>query len=157
HDQSSIAELALLAYYVARDLGRKDLEPVLRDKAAEHFEDALEGEDLPPALTLRYSYVSGELHRRGGRRERALKLLDRAIQASRQVPLDEPSEEIQGALDLARFARQQRAAILHENDTVPKLEKLARGNEKDVAIETCRILARRRGKVAFDALRRVYK
>ena len=46
-DVSALAELALLAYYVAQDLGRRDLTPGLRDEAAGLFERALEEEELP--------------------------------------------------------------------------------------------------------------
>src|SRR5262249_32715775 len=71
-DASWRAELALLAYYVTRDLGRRALEAGYRDRAIDLFEEALAAEDLPPPLSLRYSYIAGELHRRAGRSEQAL-------------------------------------------------------------------------------------
>src|SRR5439155_18352284 len=85
-DASSRAELALLAYYVSRDLGRRDLEPGLRERAAELFEEARAAEDLAPPLLLRYAYAGGELQRRSGHREEALALLEKAIDAGRREP-----------------------------------------------------------------------
>ncbi len=155
-DASSRAELALLNYYVARDLGRRDLETGLRDKAAVLFEEALAAEDLPPPLSLRYAYVAGELHRRAGRREEALEFLDRAIQASREGADDELDEPAP-TFDLGVFARRQRAAILHENDSVPSLVKLTKSEDQEEASEARRLVARRRGKQAIDAIRRVFK
>jgi HEAT repeat protein len=155
-DASSRAELALLTYYVARDLGRRDLEPMLRDGAAGLFEEALAAEDLPPPLALRYAYITGELHRRAGRRDEALAFLERAIEASREganAEIDEPAP----SFDLGAFARRQRAAILHENDTVPQLVKLTKSDDQEEASEARRLLARRRGKQAQDAIKRVFK
>lgn len=155
-DASSRAELALLNYYVARDLGRRDLEPMLRDGAAGLFEEALAAEDLPPPLALRYAYITGELHRRAGRRDEALEFLDRAIEASREganAEMDEPAP----SFDLGAYARRQRAGILHENDTVPQLVKLTKSDDQEEASEARRLVARRRGKQAQDAIKRVFK
>lgn len=156
-DASSRAELALLTYYVARDLGRRDLEPSLRDKATVLFEEALAAEDLPSALSLRYAYVAGELHRRAGRRDEALEFLERAIKASQDGADDEVDDAPAPSFDLGAFARRQRAAILHENDTVPALVKLTKSDDQEEASEARRLLARRRGKQAVEAIKRVYK
>jgi HEAT repeat protein len=156
-DASSRAELALLTYYVARDLGRRDLEPALRDRAAGLFEEALAEEDLPPPLSLRYAYVAGELHRRSGHRQEALELLEKAIAASQAGTADEEGDEPAASFDLGSFARRQRAAILHENDAVPALVKLTKSEDQEEASECRRLLARRRGKQAADALKRVFK
>lgn len=156
-DASSRAELALLNYYVARDLGRRDLEPALRDKAAVLFEEALAAEDLPPPLSLRYAYVAGELHRRASRREEALEFLDRAIKASQEGADDDEMDEPAPSFDLGVFARRQRAAILHENDSVPALVKLTKSDDQEEASEARRLVARRRGKQAVDAIKRVFK
>lgn len=155
-DASSRAELALLTYYVARDLGRRDLEPSLRDKASVLFEEALAAEDPPPPLSLRYAYLAGELHRRAGRREDALAFLERAIQASQQGDDDELDDPAP-SFDLGVFARRQRAAILHENDSVAALVKLAKSDDQEEASEARRLLARRRGKQAADAIKKVFK
>jgi HEAT repeat protein len=155
-DASSRAELALLNYYVARDLGRRDLEASLRDKAAILFEEALAAEDLPPPLSLRYAYVTGELHRRAGRRDEALEFLEHAIKASLDG-VDEDVDEPAATFDLGVFARRQRAAILHEGDSVPALVKLAKSSDQEEASEARRLLASRRGKQAVDAIKRVYK
>ncbi|MBI3724878.1 DUF2225 domain-containing protein, partial [bacterium] len=154
-DASSRAELALLGYYVSRDLGRQDLEPALRDKASGLFEEALAAEDLPPPLLLRYSYVAGELHRRSGHREDALSLLERAIEASRTEK--RPPEAEPASFDLERFARRQRAGILHEKDGVPALAKLTKSKDPEEASEARRLLARRRGKQAEAAVKKVWK
>ena len=156
-DASSRAELALLAYYVARDLGRRDLEPGLRDAAANLFEEALAAEDLPPALSLRYAYVAGELQRRAGHREEALALLEKAIEASQAGADDELDAEPAASFDLGSFARRQRAAIRHENDSVTALVKLTRSDDQEEASEARRLLARRRGKQATDAVKRTFK
>lgn len=157
-DASSRAELALLAYYVTRDLGRRDLEPAYRDRAIDLFEEALAAEDLPPPLSLRYSYVAGELHRRSGRSERALEHLEAAIVASQRTSEDdEAAEGSTASFDLGALARRQRAAIRHEEDPVATLVKLARSDDAEEASECRRLLARRRGKQAVLALKKVWK
>ncbi|HZU95717.1 MAG TPA: DUF2225 domain-containing protein [Planctomycetota bacterium] len=157
-DASSRAELALLAYYVARDLGRRDLETGFRDKASVLFEEALAAEDLPPPLALRYAYVAGELHRRAGRRDEALSFLERAIEASRQGQDDDDElDQPAASFDLGSFARRQRAAILHADDPVPSLVKLTKSDDQEEASEARRLLAQRRGKAAQEAIKKTFK
>jgi HEAT repeat protein/uncharacterized protein (DUF2225 family) len=157
-DASSRAELALLAYYVTRDLGRRDLEPTYRDRAIDLFEEALAGEDLPPPLSLRYYYVAGELHRRAGRNEPALEHLEKAIKAS-QASAEDSDEGLDpsASFDLGGLARRQRAAIRHENDPVATLLKATKSDDAEEASEARRILARRRGKQAVEAVKKAWK
>jgi HEAT repeat protein len=157
-DASSRAELALLAYYVTRDLGRRDLEAVERDRAVDLFEEALAAEDLPPPLALRYHYITGELQRRGGLSDDALAHFDRAIKASMESSRDDEfADSAAASFDLGGLARRQRAAIRHENDPVATLLKLTKSQEPEEASEARRLLARRRGKQAAQAVKKAWK
>ena len=150
---SSRAELALLGYYVARDLGRRDLEPVLRDEAQALFTEALE-EELPGPLLQRYAYLGGELARRGGRREEALALLERAL----QVEAGDPEWDPEGrAWDIERLARRMHASVLHLDAEPQALLELIRAGQPEVAHEACRILSGRRDKASLEPLLAAWK
>jgi HEAT repeat protein len=154
-DSSSLAELALLAYYVGRDLGRRDLEPSLREDAAALFVKALEEEDPPAPLRLRYAYLAGELLRRAGRREDALRHFDEAIQAARQAE-EEGAEADPSARDLARLARRMQARALHFDAHARDLRELTLDTNPDVAYEARRIMASRRDRDSVETLREVW-
>jgi len=154
-DSSSLAELALLAYYVGRDLGRRDLEPSLREDAAALFVKALEEEDPPAPLRLRYAYLAGELLRRAGRREEALRFFDEAIQAARQAE-DEGEEADPSARDLARLARRMQTRTLHFDAHARDLRELTLDGDPDVAYEARRIMASRRDRDSVETLREVW-
>ena len=154
-DTSSLGELALLAYYVSRDLGRRDLEPALRDDAAALFVKALEEEDLLGPLRLRYAYLAGELLRRAGRREEALAHFDEAIHAAREAE-DEGAEPDPSARDLARLARRMQTRTLHFDAAARDLRELTLDGDEDVAYEARRILASRRDRESVAAVREVW-
>lgn len=145
---SSRAELALLGYYVARDLGRRDLEPGLRDESQALFTEAL-SEELPGPLLQRYAYLGGELARRGGRRDEALALLDQAL----QVEAGDPEWDPEGrAWDIERLARRMHASVLHADAEPADLLALIREGQPEVAHEACRILSGRRDKASLEPL-----
>jgi HEAT repeat protein len=147
---SSQAELALLAYHVARDLGRRDLEPTLRDEAAGLFEKAIdEEEDLPPVLALRYAYVAGELSRRAGRFEVALRFFGKAVAANAE--LGEDAEHDLDAADLGGLALRMQTRVLHRDDTPEELLALTRDADPVEANEACRLLASRRDRASVEA------
>jgi hypothetical protein len=141
-DTSSLAELALLSYYVAQDLGRRDLEPKLRLQAADLFARALEEEDLPGPLRLRYAYLAGELNRRSGRRDQAKELLEQAVRAAEgEADQDDPEGS---AWDIARLARRMHAAVIYHDAPANELLELTREDDLDVAGEARRMLASQR-------------
>lgn len=156
-DSSSLAELALLACYVARDLGRRDLEPVLRDEAAELFVQALEEEDLPAPLRLRYAYLAGELARRAGRRDEALALFARAIDASNEAVDEDDAEFDATAADVGRLARRMQAIVTHWDAPAAELLELTRDEDPDVASQARVLLARRRDRAAVAAVREAWE
>lgn len=146
---SSRAELALLGYYVARDLGRRDIEPELRDESQRLFVAALQ-EELPGPLLQRYAYLAGELARRGGQREDAVQLLERAL----SVEAGDPEWDPEGrAWDIERLARRMHASVLHAEAEPEELLELIRAGQPEVAHEACRILSGRRTKASLEPLK----
>ena len=148
-DQSSLAELALLAYYVARDLGRRDLEPGLRDEAAGLFAKALEEDELPAPLRLRYAYLAGELSRRAGRRDDALRWFDEAVQAAREA--GEEGDPDGHAAFIGQLARRMQTRALYRDAAAAELLELTRDEDPEVAAEARRILAGRRDRASVEA------
>ena len=148
-DQSSLAELALLAYYVARDLGRRDLEPGLRDEAAGLFVKALEEDELPAPLRLRYAFLAGELNRRAGRREEALRWFDEALQAAREA--GEEGDPDGHAAYIGQLARRMQTRTLYRDASARELLELSRDVDPEVTAEARRILAGRRDRASVDA------
>lgn len=157
-EQSSLAELALHAYYVARDLGRRDLEPSLRDEAAGLFAKALEEErDMPAPLRLRYAYLAGELNRRAGRSDEALAHFDAAIQASREAEDDDGGPD-GAAWDIGSLARRMQTRALHRDAPARDLVKLIEDHDDpDAAAEARRLLASRRDRASVEAVRGVWR
>lgn len=153
-DQSSLAELALLAYYVSRDLGRRDLEPGLRDEAASLFGKALEEDELPAPLRLRYAYLAGELSRRGGRREEALRWFDEALQAAREA--GEEGDPDGHAAYIGQLARRMQTRALYRDAAASELVELTRDVDPEVAAEARRILAGRRDRASVEATRETW-
>lgn len=149
-DRSALAELELLAYYVAEDLGRRDLVPDLRDRARERFSEALAQEDLPDPLAKRYAYLAGELARRGGRDDEAVRYLDQAIAIEDHPDADWDPEG--RAWDIGRLAQRMRVRVLHRDDDAAALLDLIRGEDPDVANEACRLLATRRDGKSLEAI-----
>jgi len=152
-EASSLAELALLAYYVARDLGQRDLEPRLRDEAAALFEQAIAEEDLPPALLVRDAYLAGELARRAGRRDAALAAFDRAVEAAEEAEAEGESMPSDPATDVARLARRMHANLVYRDAPADTLLELSRDDDDEVAGQARRLLARRRDRASVDAIR----
>lgn len=150
-DRSALAELELLAYYVAEDLGRRDLVPDLRDQARERFAEALTQEDLPDPLAKRYAYLAGELARRGGRDDLAVGFLDQAIGIEDHPDADWDPEG--RAWDIGRLAQRMRVRVLHRDDDAAGLLDLIRGEDPDVSNEACRLLATRRDAKSLEAIR----
>lgn len=157
-DASSLAELALMACYVARDLGRRDLEPLLRDEAAGLFARALEEEDdLPAPLRLRYAYLNGELSRRAGRRDEALAAFERAIDASREAAAADDEDELdETAVDVGRLARRMLVVVKHWDAPADELLALTRDYDPDVAGQARILLARRRDRQSVQATREAW-
>lgn len=157
-DASTLAELALLACYVARDLGRRDLEPVLRDEAAALFARALEEEELPAPLRLRYAYLHGELSRRAGRRAEALEAFQRAVDASREAAAaaDDDDELDETAVDVGRLARRMLVVVEHWDAPADRLLELTRDDDPDVAGQARILLARRRDRPSVEATREAW-
>ncbi len=157
-DSSTLAELALLACYVSRDLGRRDLEPVLRDEAATLFARALEEEDLPAPLRLRYAYLSGELSRRAGRRAEALDAFQRAIDASREAAAagDDDDDLDETAVDVGRLARRMQVVVQHWDAPADDLLALTRDYDPDIAGQARILLARRRDRQSVEATREAW-
>ncbi len=152
-DAATLAEVALLAYYVARDLGRRDLEPALRDEAAALFFEAYEADDPPPPLRLRYAYLAGELSRRAGRRDDALRAFAAALEAgARDWPGDLELGDGNGAVALEPLARRMQAAVLHWDAPAEHILELTRGPDPDVATEGRRLLAGRRDRASVEAV-----
>ena len=147
-DRSAQAELALLGYYVALDLGRRDLIPTLRDDASELFAQALEEDELPAPLRLRYAYLAGELARRAGRYEDAERDLRAAIEA-REAWEDE--EAPGAALDLGELARRMLAAVVYREASAEVLLELVGSEDAPVAREASRLLASRRDRASLEA------
>ena len=148
-DSAALAELDLQAYYVARDLGRRDLVPQLRDEAAGLFAKALE-EELEPPLRMRYAYLAGELNRRAGRQREALHFFDEALQAGREAAQD---PEVDGdAWLVGSLTRRMQALALYKH--APAAEVLERIGEAhpDAAGELRRILASRRDRASVEAM-----
>lgn len=156
-DASTLAELALMACYVARDLGRRDLEPVLRDEAAGLFARALEEEDLPTPLRLRYAYLAGELSRRAGRRDAAAAALERAVEASIEAAGDDEEELEATAVDVGRLARRMLTVVRHRDAPADTLLALTRGDDPDVAAQARVLLARRRDRQSVEATRQAWE
>lgn len=157
-DASSLAELSLMACYVSRDLGRRDLEPVLRDEAAALFARALEEEDLPAPLRLRYAYLAGELSRRAGRREEARLAFEQAIDASREAAAGEDGDDEldETAVDVGRLARRMLIVVRHWDAPADELLALTRDYDPDVAGQARILLARRRDRQSVDATREAW-
>lgn len=152
-DRSAQAELALLAYYVAQDLGRRDLAPGLRNEAATLLATVLEeeGEELPTPLRARYAYLTGELNRRSGRRDEAVRAFHQAIAAS-----DAEEAEAEGGGDIGRLARRMLTRVDYHDARPTALLELARGDDPDAASEACRLLASRRDRASVDATREAW-
>lgn len=148
-DASSRAELELLGYYMARDLGRRDLEPDLRDESRRLFVEAL-AEDLPGPLLQRYAYLAGELARRSGQSDEALRHLQMAL----SVEAGDPEWDPEGrAWDIERLARRMRAAVEYAESPAAELLELIREGQPEVAHEASRILSARRDKASQAPLR----
>ncbi|MCO5169518.1 MAG: DUF2225 domain-containing protein [Planctomycetes bacterium] len=156
-DASTLAELALMACYVARDLGRRDLEPLLRDEAAALFFRALEEEDLPAPLRLRYAYLAGELSRRAGRREAAEAAFERAVEASIEAAGEDDDDLEATAVDVGRLARRMLAVVRHRDAPAATLLELTREDDADVAAQARVLLARRRDRQSVDATRQAWE
>lgn len=127
-DDSSLAKLALLAYYVACDLGRLDLIPKLRDDAAERLRAILGQDDLPAPLRARYAYLAGELDRRSDRREAAVEAFQAAI-AAHELALEEDPEDVHGD-DVTRLARRMLVRARYDRADAPTLLEQARSGTR---------------------------
>lgn len=156
-DPSALAELALGAYHVARDLGRRDLEPKLRADAAGLFERALEEEDLPPIVRLRYAYLAGELHRRAGDKEPALAAFEKAIIAAEEAGDTHVHQEGAPVTDLGRLARRMQATLLYRDAPAATLLELTAEEDVELASTARRLLARRRDRAGVEAVRTAWK
>ena len=139
-DRSSLAELAVLAYYVARDLGRADLEPDLRQQAIQSLVAALDEEDLPTPMQQRYAYLAGELSARADKPHEAIALFNTAIKACDGEEDDEPG----GALDIRSMARRRRTSVEYREASAEELAALCEDADPELASEGRRLLASRR-------------
>ncbi|MDF1662088.1 MAG: DUF2225 domain-containing protein [Planctomycetota bacterium] len=153
-DSGSKAELALLTYYVARDMGFHG-EADLRNQAATLFAKAFEDEDGASALSVRYAYLAGELRRMSQESELAIEFFDHAISHAEQ--LQTQGIEFTGELDLLGMARRQRAEIVHGQDSSPALVAVCKVESKDVRAEVSRILASRRDSGSLKLLPEVFE
>lgn len=152
-DLGSQAELSLLTYYVARDMGFQG-EAELRGQAAELFGKAFREEDGASALSVRYAYLAGELGRMSEETELAIEFFDEAISHAEQ--LQNQGIEFTGELDLLGMARRQRAEIVHGQDSSPALVAVCKVESKDVRAEVSRILASRRDSGSLKLLPEVF-
>lgn len=147
-DSAALAELELQAYYVACDLGRRDLVPQLRDEAAGQFAKALE-EELEPPLRMRYAFLAGELNRRAGRAREALHYFDEALQAGREAAED---TEVDGdAWLVGSLTRRMQALALYKHAPAEEVAAQIPGAHPDAAFELRRILASRRDRASVEA------
>lgn len=153
-DLGSRAELALLTYYVARDMGFQG-EADLRNQAADLFGKAFKDEDGVSALSVRYAYLAGELRRMSEETELAIEFFDQAISHAEQ--LQNEGIEFTGELDLLGMARRQRAEIVHGQDSSPALVAVCKVESKDVRAEVSRILASRRDSGSLKLLPEVFE
>ncbi|MGE0710018.1 MAG: DUF2225 domain-containing protein [Planctomycetota bacterium] len=151
-DRASLAELALLAYYVAQDLGRRDLEPELREDAYQRFLAAQEDE-LPEPLAKRYAYLAGELARRGGREDEALQQFARAMEIQDEDGDWDPEGR---AWDIGRMAQRMHARVQYQDADPDVLLELIEGEDPDVASEASRLLATRRDRASLDGIARAF-
>ncbi|MEZ6184753.1 MAG: DUF2225 domain-containing protein [Planctomycetota bacterium] len=153
-DSAALAELNLQAYYVARDLGRRDLVPQLRDEAAGLFAKALE-EELEPPLRMRYAYLAGELNRRAGRTREALHYFDEALQAGREAAED---PEVDGdAWLVGALTRRMQALALYKQAPAAELLEHIQDAHPDAQGELRRILASRRDRASVEATLQAWK
>ncbi len=152
-DRAAQAELALLAYYVAQDLGRRDVAPGLRNEAATLLTALLEEEadEMPTPLRLRYAYLAGELHRRSGRREEAERFFEAAIAAGEAEAAEEGDGD--AGLDIARLAKRMLTRVRYREADPAELLTLTRGDDADVASEAARMLSSRRDRASVEATR----
>lgn len=152
-DAAARAELALLTYYVARDL---EVEPVdaLREDAAECLAAALDEEEGPSPLSVRYAYLAGELRRLGSRGEDALAFFDRAV--SDAEALEDDGIPLDNEVNIPGLARRRRAEIVHSNDSSEDLVAVCRVKDRDVRAEVARILATRRDAASLRLIPKVY-
>lgn len=153
-DKGSQAELALLTYYVARDLGSES-EAELRAKAAELFAEALDEEEGPGPLSLRYAYLAAELRRLGGDSEGAIAYFDRAVDDGRR--LEEEGLDPRGEVDLLGMAQRQRAEVVHSKDSSQALVAVCKVSPRDVRLEVSRILASRRDPRSLKLIPEVFQ
>jgi hypothetical protein len=153
-DLGSRAELALLTYYVSRDLG-SDLQDRFRVEAAKLFSGALLEEEGASLLSLRYAYLAGELRRLGRADEETLGFFDRAVADGAE--LEEAGVEIEGELDLLGLAHRRRAELIHGRDSSEALVALCQVGVKDVRAEVTRILATRRDPVSLMLIPSVFE
>jgi HEAT repeat protein len=153
-DPGSRAELALLTYYVARDLGyHKEAE--FRARASKLFRQAFTAEEGHSALSVRYAYLTGELQRMAGVGVEAIEYFDHAINHGEQLQSD--GIEFHGELDLLGRARRQRAEVVHGRDSSQALVAVCKVESKDVRGEVSRILASRRDAVSLQLLPEVFE
>ena len=150
-DFASRAELALLGYYVARDLGRRDVEPQLREEAVSLLEETLEEEELPGPLVLRYAYLLGELNRRAGQREAAVRAFGRAVSAGRAEAEVEESPGLRSGIDLGRLAERMLLRVQEAEAPADQLRALTQGSDPLAASEARRVLAGRRDRASVEA------
>lgn len=149
---SSIAELKLLAYYVAQDLGRRDLEPVLRREAAQLFARALEEEDLPGPLRQRYAYLAGELYRRSGKRELARDYFEQAL------AVEDTGDDAEGtAWDIGRLARRMHTQVVYHDADAETLLGLTRDADPEVSAQARTMLASQRDAASVVATRTAWE
>lgn len=152
-DQGSRAELELMTYHVAKDIGFSGLES-LRQRAANRFAAAFECEDSPSSLSIRYAYLAGELRRLNGDHRNALKFFEQAIVHGHELleqGFDSPDD-----IDLVSWSRRRRAELIHANDSSTALFAVCQVADDDVRAEVVKILARRRDDEALGLLPELY-